>query len=106
MLSFAIQVPVLMMTGSEDFEGQPHFERATQTPDLRWLDLDGGCHESFTSLVVTCPDMEKTDSLTIVSTYALAFGLHYVEQRSTAPIEEILGDPNAVSADATLTLND
>lgn len=69
-----ISVPVLYMTGSEDFDGQPRYERAAATPDLTWVDIEGGCHETFTSTVFACDGVDKDAGLEIVSKFATAQG--------------------------------
>lgn len=68
-----LEVPVLYMTGSEDFDGQPHYERAAAAADLTWVAIEGGCHETFTDTTLAC-GVDKAEGLEIVSTYATAQG--------------------------------
>ncbi|MCO4744082.1 MAG: hypothetical protein KC912_04790 [Proteobacteria bacterium] len=97
-----IDVPVLFMTGSDDWDGRPRFERAAQTPDLGWVDIEGGCHESFTSTVLPCDGISKSDSLTIVSTYVAAMGAKHVLAVEDAEVDGILEGSVEVSPAATL----
>lgn len=69
-----IDVPVLYMTGSEDFDGQPHFDRAAAVEDLTWVEIEGGCHETFTATELPCAGVDKEEGLRIVSTYLTALG--------------------------------
>lgn len=64
--------PILLMTGSADWDGAPTFARAAGA-DLRWLELEGGCHESFTDTAVACGTLDKSDAHRVLLPYLLGF---------------------------------
>lgn len=68
--------PVLYMTGAADNDGSEPSARASEG-DVTWVELAGGCHESFTATTLPC-DLDKELGLGIVATYLTAFGSHYV----------------------------
>jgi predicted dienelactone hydrolase len=68
-----VSVPVLYLTGSEDFDGLPHFDRAAAVEDLTWAEIEGGCHETFTDTTLAC-DVDKAEGLAIVTAFAAAQG--------------------------------
>jgi predicted dienelactone hydrolase len=68
----AMDRPVLYLTGSADSDGSVAFD-ATSEGDVTWVEIEGGCHESFTATELPC-DVDKDLSLTITATYLTAFG--------------------------------
>lgn len=95
---FASTLPILMMTGSEDWDGEPYFTRAsTNGANVTWVELQGGCHESFTN-TVPCTTLPNEDAVPAVATMLLAFGEVQI-QGST--------DANALGVlDGTVTVAD
>jgi predicted dienelactone hydrolase len=64
--------PVLYMTGTLDFDGGPMFQRASEGA-VTWAEVDGACHESFTSTALGCDGLPKDEGLTLVARWIQAF---------------------------------
>ncbi|GDX78702.1 hypothetical protein LBMAG42_05130 [Deltaproteobacteria bacterium] len=92
--------PVLFMTGSADGDGTEAFTRAA-AGDVTWVELAGGCHESFTSTVVPC-DLDKTLGLTVAATYIADFATREVLNSEDATVLGVLDGSVEVDAIATL----
>ena len=60
------------MTASGDDSDSAAFARAGAHGKVTWVDLEGGCHESFTTTTIPC-DLDKTLGLTIAATYVSHF---------------------------------
>ena len=60
-----------MMTGSEDDDDIETWYPALDGLDRTWIELDGGCHETFALGV--CDTLDPALGYDIVQTYALAF---------------------------------
>lgn len=66
-----IQGPVFAMSGSEDDVGaDDQWARMTDLP-LTWIDVEGGCHQTFG--IGGCADLDDATGWSIVETYALAY---------------------------------
>lgn len=96
-----VDVPILYQTGSEDFDGTPMFQRAAAT-DLRWVAIDGACHESFTSTDMTCATLDKEEGLGIVHEYLQAFASTHVLGTTDGRAAAILDGSESISPRATL----
>ncbi|TNE90027.1 MAG: hypothetical protein EP330_09370 [Deltaproteobacteria bacterium] len=96
----SLDVPVLFMTGTADFDGQPHYDTASQAADLTWVELDGGCHETFTDTTLAC-DVDKEEGLRIVSAFATAQGWRSVLDSEAGA--GILDGSESVSSIVTVT---
>lgn len=92
--------PVLFMTGSEDGDGEEAFTRAS-TGDVTWVDLAGGCHESFTATTIPC-DLDKTLGLTVAATYIANFGVREVLGSDDPDVLGVLDGTVPVDGIATL----
>lgn len=92
----SVEVPMMLLTGSEDDVGaEAQFETLIGV-DLTWVDLDGGCHETFN--LGFCNTLPRDEGYAITRAHALAFGRRHV-----------LGDdaPDVVSLlDGTGTISD
>jgi predicted dienelactone hydrolase len=68
----SVDIPVFPLTGSANDVGMgPLFDTA-QGVDLRWLEIAGGCHESFAA-GLPCPGLDTDDGFAIVGAYALSY---------------------------------
>jgi len=98
--------PVLWMTGSED-EGTPGSHLAQwgefDDIDLRWVDVDGGCHQTF-ALGTPCGTLSAEEGWRIVDTWALAFGRAHVLGDDDATTLGILDGTVEVSERVTLRI--
>jgi predicted dienelactone hydrolase len=70
----SVQVPVLAMTGTDDAVGQQQQFDEMDTVDFTWIDLEGGCHQSFA--LGACSTLDVAEGYRIIDTYALALGRH------------------------------
>ncbi len=98
--------PVLWMTGSED-EGTPGSHLAQwgefDAIDLRWIDVLGGCHQTF-ALGTPCATLSAEEGWLIVDTWALAFGRAHVLGDTSATTLGILDGSVEVSERVTLRI--
>ncbi len=78
-----IQGPVLHMGGTMDDRGQAAQYEAMDGIDYAWLELEGGCHTTFS--LGACSSLETELGFHIIQTYALAFGR-----------AQVLGDADAM----------
>ncbi len=73
----AVDVPVLLMTGSEDEVGAAAlFDRVSDAVDMTWVDIAGGCHQLFG--LGGCELLDDGRGFPIVNAYVLAFARRYV----------------------------
>lgn len=98
-----VDVPVLMLTGSDDGDGSVDFDRAALTPDLAWVEIEGACHESFTDIERPCDGIPKEDSLVITGTYLAAMANRHVLGAADARTLGVLDGSVQVDGRATLT---
>jgi pimeloyl-ACP methyl ester carboxylesterase len=89
--------PVLYMTGTEDFDGAPQYAR-TAAGDVTWLEVDGACHESFTSTGVPCPTLDKAEGHTAIATYLEAFVAAHALGSEEPAVVSVLDGTTEVSA--------
>ena len=69
--------PMLSLTGSEDgTSGIEQFE-SSQGIDLTWVDLEGGCHQTFA--LGTCDTLPTEDGYRMVRSWSLAFLRHHLQ---------------------------
>jgi len=96
-----IAAPVLYMTGTADQDGTEAFERASEG-DVTWIEIEGGCHESFTDTAVSCPDVDKALGVEITARYATAFGTRTVLSSDDADVASVLDGTTVISDLVTL----
>jgi predicted dienelactone hydrolase len=65
-----IDLPVLLMTGSDDDVGAAAMFDGIGPIDLTWIDVEGGCHQLFG--LGGCDEIGDDEGYAIVNTYALA----------------------------------
>ena len=59
------------MSGTDDIDDpQRIFDENESTP-LRWLEIQGGCHQAFA--LGSCPNISNEDTFRITKVYNLAF---------------------------------
>ncbi len=93
--------PVLFMTGSADGGGEDAFAR-TSAGDITWVNLEGGCHESFTATPIPC-GLDKTLGLTVAATYIADFAVREVLGSDDAEVLGVLD--GTIPVDAIVTLS-
>lgn len=90
--------PVLFMGGTMDDVGQ--VAQFDQMGDIAftWLELEGGCHQTFG--IGTCGSLDTDEGYAMVDTYALAFGRRHVLGDTT--MDGILDGSELIDARATV----
>lgn len=96
-----VDVPILYQTGSEDNDGSEPYARASAA-DVRWIEIEGACHESFTSTDLPCDTLPKDEGQAIVATYTTAFGWATVLQSDAPEVTGVLDGSIGVSERVTM----
>jgi predicted dienelactone hydrolase len=78
----AIQIPILAMSGSENDVHTANVYNGIAGKDYRWIELAGGCHETFN--LGYCETLDAQVGYSVVETYALAYAR-----------KKVLGDTDA-----------
>lgn len=95
----AIRIPMLEMTGSMDGRGMDAvFERIQGVP-LTWIDLEGGCHETFATGF--CETLPVPEGQQIVRTYALSFARRHLLGDTRSQVVGIVDGTETVSPKVT-----
>lgn len=101
----SVDIPILFLTGSND---GPESMRATyervQSSDIRWVELEGGCHQSFA--LGACDTLDVPLGFSVIDTYAMAFARHEVLGDDSADVVGVLDGSVEVSEVATLSVGD
>jgi predicted dienelactone hydrolase len=94
----SVNIPMLLMSGSNDDVGNADaFAQMTGKP-VTWIDLAGGCHETFA--LGFCTTLNKATGYGLVNTYALSFGRQQMFADSS--VDAILDGSQVVSDLVTL----
>jgi predicted dienelactone hydrolase len=97
----AIDVPVLLMTGSADPRGADAlFDLVSDDLDFSWIDIEGGCHQAFG--LGGCPDLTDDVGFPIINAYALAFARRYAMDDDDPRVLAIVGGDDTRSERVTL----
>lgn len=67
----SVDVPILAMSGTNDPVGADRQFEITGDIDLRWVEIEGGCHQTFA--LGGCSTLDDALGYSIINTYALAF---------------------------------
>ena len=79
----------MLMSGSEDGNGIPNSWVDLQDLDtLSWLELVGGCHESFAMGV--CSTLDPELGFSLVNAYSLALGRSAILGDASSEVEALL----------------
>ena len=98
-----MQAAVMALTPSDMERHQVLFDRSVGA-DVTWVQLDGACHESFTSTNFgVCPTMEPTTGRRITANYAIAFGSRHVLESRNAELLDVLDGTTEVDPVVTVT---
>ena len=96
----SVHGPVFFMSGSDDDVGaQDQFEGIDEI-DFTWIDLEGGCHQTFA--LGFCNTLDTEEGFAIVNTYALAFSRREILGDTQASTAAILDGASTVSEKVTL----
>ena len=66
-----ISIPVYQMSGTDDNDDPQRIFDENETTPLRWLEIQGGCHQAFA--LGACSNITNEDAFRITKTYNLAF---------------------------------
>ena len=66
-----LDVPVLLMSGTEDDDDPQTLMDGIEGTDITWLSIEGGCHQLFS--VGSCPAISTEEGYAIVRSHALDF---------------------------------
>lgn len=66
-----LDVPVLLMSGTEDDDDPQTLMDNIEGTDITWLSIEGGCHQLFS--VGACPELPTEEGYAIVRSHALSF---------------------------------
>jgi len=95
-----VGAPVLSMTGSNDPVGQQEQWDAVDQIDFTWIELQGGCHQTFALGV--CDTLDPAEGFWMVDTYALAFGRAHVLGDDGSTVQDLLDGSTVLDPRATL----
>lgn len=90
-----VQTPVLAMSGSENHVHTSNVWNAITGVDYTWIDLAGGCHETFN--LGYCETLDTQLGYSVVQTYALAFARYHVLGDRDATVTGIVNGTMKVS---------
>jgi predicted dienelactone hydrolase len=93
------QIPILAISGTADPVGAEGQYDSTTGLDLTWLDLAGGCHQTFA--LGLCDTLDPALGFRIIDTYALAFARRHVLGDDSPSTLSILDGTTPVSATVT-----
>jgi len=94
----AVQVPVLLQTGTEDPRGADVLFDAVDV-DLTWVDVTGGCHQLFA--LGGCSMVSDEEGFAIVNTLGLAFARVHLLSDPDPAVTAIIDGTAPVSPRAT-----
>jgi len=72
----AVRGPVMFLTGTADDVGQRDQWMRLTGIDFTWIDLEGGCHQTFA--LQTCETLDPALGRSLIDAYALAFGRRHI----------------------------
>ena len=95
----SVTIPFFAMSGTEDPVGADAQFTRCEDMDFRWIELKGGCHQTFG--FGGCATLEDTVGYNLVSSYALAFARHTLMSDES---QEVLGyvDGGTLAADTII----
>jgi predicted dienelactone hydrolase len=94
-----MKTPVLAMSGSENQVHTAKVYNAITGVDYTWIELAGGCHETFN--LGFCETLDTQVGYSVVETYALAFARYHVLGDHDATVTGIVNGTTPVSAIVT-----
>ncbi|MCB9659588.1 MAG: hypothetical protein H6726_18220 [Sandaracinaceae bacterium] len=96
----AMTAPVFWLSQPDVASNAELFARSAGA-DVTWVQLAGGCHNSFTG-ILGCSTLPLDTSLAITATYTLAFGIHTVLRSDDPAVLAILDGTTEVDPVVTL----
>jgi|JI10StandDraft_1071094.scaffolds.fasta_scaffold354766_2 predicted dienelactone hydrolase len=99
----SMQAAVMALTPADMARHQDLFDRSAGA-DVTWVQLDGACHESFTSTNFgSCPTLALPLGRRITANYAIAFGIRHVLQSDDAEVLALLDGTTEVDPIVTVS---
>ena len=100
----SVEAPLMLMSGSEDGDGIPDsWEGLQGLSPLYWLELIGGCHESFAMGV--CSTLDPEIGFSLVNSYSLALGRAVVLDDETPAVLELLDGELSLADEARYSVS-
>jgi len=90
-----VELPVFLITGTADDVGAQDLFDRSEGMDLRWADVEGGCHQLFAA--GSCSEVPAEEGFDIVATYATAFARAHVLDDAGDQAAAILDGSEAVT---------
>jgi predicted dienelactone hydrolase len=84
----SVTIPVLAMSGTDDQVGADLQFAETEGVSMLWIDLAGGCHQTFA--LGYCDTLDPALGFTIVNAWSLAFARLHVLNDTSAPVVGLL----------------
>jgi predicted dienelactone hydrolase len=98
-----VTIPTLLMSGTEDNDGTAGTWDSLQgMSQLAWLELEGGCHQSFATGI--CSTLDAATGFSIVNAYALALGRQAVLGDVSQQVLDLLAGRDSISDRAHYSL--
>lgn len=98
-----VEIPVMLMSGTEDHDGIPDSWESLQDMDsISWLELEGGCHQTFATGV--CSTLDAAAGFEAINAYALSLGRQAVLGDESASVTQLLSGEMVVSEKATYSM--
>ena len=98
----SVDGPVLFFSGTEDSVGQQNQFDQMGAIDFTWVELDGGCHQTFA--LGGCNTLDTDLGFHVVQTLALAFARHTVLGDAQLRTASLLSGEETIS-EITVTQN-
>ncbi len=97
-------LPVLSLTGSLDgHDGAAAQFDSLDGIDLTWVELEGGCHQTFA--LGFCDTLDPAEGFQLVDTYVLAFARHHLLGDESAEVLGLLDGSAELSPLATVQVS-
>jgi len=88
--------PLMLMSGTEDNHGVPEsWENLQPMDDLSWLELIGGCHQTFATGI--CSTLDPETGFALVGAYSLAQGRRDVLADASHGVQSLLSGERSLS---------
>lgn len=84
----SVNGPVLFMGGTNDDVGQAAQFDGMGAIDFTWMEIDGGCHQTFA--LGSCGTLSREEGFGIVQTVALAWARHTILADQSVPTMSVL----------------
>ena len=95
-----VNLPVLLVSGTEDGDNPDEIWNSIQDVDLKWLSITDGCHQMFS--VGGCPNIDIDEGFRIINIYNLAFARRHLLGDESVETTSILDGTTEVDSRAVI----